>query len=455
MDAKKGKILIVDDKQDVLIALKMFLDSEFAEIKTLKKPDQIIPSIKQNEFDVILLDMNFKASVNTGNEGIYWLQKILKVDPKAVVVLITAYGDIELAVKAIKLGAIDFVLKPWDNDKLISTLKAAYKYKLSNRKIASLLEKQKHLNDNLNKDYQFVIGRSEVMKDLLKTIHKIAKTEANVLILGENGTGKELIAREIHKLSNRSNEVFISLDMTSLAETLFESELFGHVRGSFTDAKENRVGKFEAASGGTLFLDEIGNLPLSLQAKILTSIQNKEITRIGSNKTVAINIRIICATNKNLKEMIEQGLFREDLYYRINTIQLDCPPLRDRYGDLTILSEHFLKKYIIKYDKPKLKISKTALEKLSDYSWPGNIRELQHTIEKAVILAENDILSADDFVVDTKKVVSKNRPKKIEEMEKEMIREALITHKDNYSYVAKELGISRQTLYNKIKKYDL
>ena len=454
---KKGKLLIVDDNPDALDALEMFLDSEFDLIKSVKNPNLIPGLINNGNFDVILLDMNFSAGINSGNEGIYWLKKILKIDKDAVIVLITAYGGVELAVTAIKEGAFDFVMKPWDNDKLLSTLKAAFKLRETKLELERLKSKQRHLFKDNNKNHNKIIGYSPVMKRIFATINKVASTDVNVLILGENGTGKELIAREVHNQSKRKEEVLISVDMASLSETLFESELFGHEKGAFTDAKERRAGRFETASGGSLFLDEIGNLPLTLQAKLLAVLENREITRIGSNTKIPVDIRLICATNKNLEKLVEEGLFREDLLYRINTIQIETPTLRSRGDDIVLLANFFLNIYGTKYEKNHLKINSRAIDKLRQYHWPGNVRELQHTIEKAVILTDSDILKPESFMLksSTPEFYGIKRTGKLEDIEKQAIMDALDLKKGNLSEAAKELGISRQTIYNKMRRYGL
>ena len=397
--------------------------------------------------------MNFNAGINTGNEGIYWLSRIKESNPEISVVMITAYGDVELTVKALKTGATDFVLKPWDNAKLLATLKSALQLNLSKKEVSQLKEKEKGLKSEINREQKFIVGSSPQLMNVLNLVRKVAKTDANVLITGENGTGKELIAHEIHRLSNRSQEVMVSVDMGAITETLFESELFGHVKGAFTDARENRPGKFEVADKGSLFLDEIGNLSFHLQAKLLAAIQNRQISRIGSNQTVPVDIRLICATNKKLESMVHEGLFREDLLYRINTIQIEVPPLRDRGNDVLVLTDFFLKKYSSKYNKPHLKINQQAQDKLLKYSWPGNIRELQHTIEKAVILSEGNVLKPEDFFM--RPILSGRTGEAeltLEEMEKRMINLAIEKNNGNLSAAAEQLGITRQTLYNKIKK---
>jgi len=449
----KGNLLIVDDNKSILSALEILLATEFQTVTTLSDPNQIPSELRKKDYNLVVLDMNFNAGINTGNEGIYWLNRIKETNPEISVVMITAYGDVELTVKALKAGATDFVLKPWDNAKLIATLKSALQLNLSKKEVSQLKEKEKGLKSEINREQKFIVGSSPKLMNVLNLVRKVAKTDANVMITGENGTGKELIAQEIHRLSNRSEEVLVSVDMGAITETLFESELFGHVKGAFTDARENRPGKFEVADKGSLFLDEIGNLSFHLQAKLLAAIQNRQISRIGSNQIVAIDIRLICATNKNLESMVQDGHFREDLLYRINTIQIEVPPLRERGNDILVLAEFFLKKYSSKYNKPGLKINQKAQEKLLKYSWPGNIRELQHTIEKAVILSENNVLKPDDFfmrpIVSGKNITPEMT---LEEMERRMINLAIEKSGGNLSAAADQLGITRQTLYNKIKK---
>ena len=401
--------------------------------------------------------MNFKAGINNGNEGIYWLNEIQKYDPSISVILITAHGDVELAVRAVKEGAVDFVLKPWDNNKLISTLRAGLKLRKSKLENASLVKTTNALKQELKSGFQSLIGQSEPMKQVMDMVRKVAITDANIFITGENGTGKELIAREIHRLSKRNREVMLSVDMGALSETLFESELFGHTKGAFTDAKEERIGKMEAANKGTLFLDEIGNLSLPMQAKMLTTLQNRTIVKLGSNTPIPIDIRLISATNKDLDAMIAEGSFREDLLYRINTITIELPPLRNRGNDILLLAEFYLNKYTQKYNKPNLKICKQAADKLLKYSWPGNVRELQHTLEKAVILTDGAILHEECFSLHERHHSSKKEftDVTLEEMELEMIKAAIHKENGNMSIVAKSLGITRQTLYNKLKKYGL
>jgi DNA-binding NtrC family response regulator len=452
----KGKILIIDDNKSVLTALEMLLQEEFKEVFTLKSPNNLVSFIQQNAIDTVLLDMNFKAGINTGNEGLYWLQRIHEVDPTISVVMITAHGDVELAVKAVKQGAFDFVLKPWDNNKLIATLTSSLEMRKSKQETAQLREKTKNLKNEINTARQAIIGQSPAMQKVMALIQKVAVTDANILITGENGTGKELVAREIHRLSLRSSEVMVTIDMGSISETLFESELFGHVKGSFTDAKENRSGKFETAHKGSLFLDEIGNLPQAMQAKLLAALQNRTITRIGSNTPIPIDIRLIAATNKNLDDMVANGTFRQDLLYRINTIHIEIPPLRERCSDIYLLAHFYLDKYARKYNKPGLKISQEAIEKLNRYHWPGNVRELQHAVEKAVILSEQSMIMPHDFALRTEKSIpSVMQGQTIDDMEKQMILAQMDKEKGNLSNVAKNLGVTRQTLYNKLKKYNI
>ena len=449
----KGNILIVDDNKSILSALEIMLIPEFQFVNTLSDPNQIPTELRKKDYNLVILDMNFNAGINTGNEGIYWLGRIKETNPEISVVMITAYGDVELTVKALKSGATDFVLKPWDNAKLIATLKSALQLNLSKKEVSQLKEKEKGLKSEINREQKFIVGSSPKLMHVLDLVRKVAKTDANVLITGENGSGKELIAQEIHRLSKRMEEVLVSVDMGAISETLFESELFGHVKGAFTDARESRPGKFEVADKGSLFLDEIGNLSFHLQAKLLAAIQNRQISRIGSNQTIPIDIRLICATNKNLESMVHDGLFREDLLYRINTIQIEVPPLRERGNDVMVLADFFLKKYSSKYNKPNLKINQQAQDKLQGYSWPGNIRELQHTIEKAVILSDNHVLKPEDFfmrpVVSGKNITPEMT---LEEMERRMINLAIEKSNGNLSAAAEQLGITRQTLYNKIKK---
>jgi DNA-binding NtrC family response regulator len=410
MTSKKGNILVVDDDADVLQAARLFLKQHVKSIETEKDPNSIPTLLKNNRYDLILLDMNFTEDVSSGKEGFFWLQKILKIDPSIAVILITAYGDIDKAVQAVKAGATDFVLKPWKNEKLLTTVMSAMQLTDSKREVAELKETQKQINSDIDHHYRDIIGRSPVMINVFNTIEKVAATDANVLILGENGTGKEMIARALHRRSARHENVFMNVDMGAITESLFESELFGYVKGAFTDAKEDKAGRFELANGGTLFLDEIGNLPLSLQSKLLTVLQNRKVNRVGSAKSKEIDIRLVCATNQSLNEMVAESTFRQDLLFRINTIEIQLPPLRERKEDIEALTDHFIKLYSKKYKKEVNGCSKETIAKLEKHSWPGNVRELQHSVERAVIMSESNILKPGDFLLtqetgDTEQVV--------------------------------------------------
>ncbi len=453
-----GTILIVDDSKNVLESLELFLKYKFKKVICINNPNRLPEILSKNEIDVVLLDMNFTAGVNTGNEGIFWLREILKSDASIHVIMITAYGDIELAVKAMKEGATDFIIKPWDNEKLLATIINALKLRNTEREVNKLKNRQKIIDEDIDKHFKLITGNSEKMKQVMAMVSKVAKTDANVLIHGENGTGKELIAREIHKLSKRNNESFVTIDLGTIHENLFESEMFGHLKGAFTDAKENRIGRIEHANRGTLFLDEISNIPLPLQAKLLSALETRKITPLGSNKEISINIRLISATNQDLNEMIENGLFREDLLYRINTVQIHLPPLCERTEEIILLADHYLKIYATKYYKSNLKFNDSAYKKLLTYNWPGNVRELKHSIERAVILSESDILKAGDFQFvnfdDTVEEIN-SKPVSLEEGEKIIIERALTRNNFNISLTAKELEIGRQTLYRKIEKYGL
>ena len=449
---KQGTILVVDDNKGILTAVLMLLGTCFEKVITISTPNKIKATLHDENIDVVLLDMNFSAGINTGNEGLFWLSEIKKEDASIQVVLFTAYADIDLAVRGIKEGAADFVVKPWDNAKLLETLKTAYNIRTANRKGISIA------TDKLvvSKESGMFWGESNSMQQLRSLIEKVARTDANILVTGENGTGKEMLAREIHLLSNRKKETLVPVDMGAITETLFESELFGHVKGAFTDARADRPGKFEVANKGTLFLDEIGNLSYHLQAKLLTALQRRSIVRVGSNTPIPVNIRLICATNRDLQEMVQKGDFREDLLYRINTIHVEIPPLRERPEDIVPLTEIFLSKYTKIYGKTAMCLSLDAKEKLKAQPWFGNIRELEHTIEKAVIIAERSVLDGNDFDFPRakKKPVTKEATT-LEEMEYNMIKNAMDKYSGNLSLVASQLGISRQTLYNKIKRYEL
>jgi len=451
---KEGRILIADDNKGILSALQILLEPVYLQVVTLNNPNMLPGELGKHEYDLLLLDMNFKAGINTGNEGLYWLKEVKNKNPGIEVVMITAYGDIELAVKALKEGAVDFVLKPWDNQKLIATLNAALRLRKSNKEITTLKNRESHLKSEALK-YQSIIGvRSPAMQSVMQVVKKISSTDANVLITGENGTGKELIAKEIHQLSQRHDELFVLVDLSALSESLFESELFGHKKGSFTNAFEDRTGRFVHAHRGTLFLDEIGNIPLSMQSKLLTALQTRKITPVGSDRETTVDIRLISATNKDLNQMISAGIFRQDLLYRMNTIQIHLPPLRERTEDIEELTGYFLESYSAKYGKKGLTLSGDALDKIKTNSWPGNVRQLQHAIEKAVILADTDRLKASDFFLADENVQVAHTAT-LDEMEKQMIINALKRHSGNQTAAAEQLGITRQTLYNKIKKYDI
>lgn len=457
---KTGKILIVDDNEDLLRAARMFLKRHFKQVDIEKNPESI-PSLLNNEqYDVILLDMNFTKDVSSGHEGFLWLENILDIDPSAVVVLITAYGDVQMAVKAIKEGATDFVLKPWENEKLLATIYSAMRLRETKIEVANLKSRQQLMSADADNKFQDIIGNSLPMQHVYKTIERVARTDANVLILGENGTGKEVIARAIHRNSLRANETFIGVDMGAISETLFESELFGHMKGSFTDAKEDRAGRFEVAHKGTLFLDEIGNLSLPLQAKLLSVLQSRQVTRVGSNKAKDVDIRLICATNMPILDMVKENKFRQDLLYRINTIEIQIPPLRDRLDDVPLLANHFLHLYDRKYQKNVHTISEAAIKVLQKYNWPGNVRELQHAIERAVIMCNSQVLNPEDFFFKT----SQNKTEEVnvmledyhlEEVEKILIRKVLKKHDGNITQAATELGLTRSSLYRRLEKYGL
>ncbi|SDB86122.1 sigma-54-dependent transcriptional regulator [Williamwhitmania taraxaci] len=454
---KQDTILIVDDNKSVLSSLELFLKRKIDKVITCSNPNQIPSLLREERIDLVLLDMNFTAGINSGNEGIFWMREILKADPQMVVVLITAYGDVELAVNAMKEGATDFVLKPWDNQKLLATIQSGLALRKAKRELKEVKQQQLQLQQDFSSTLGEFLGKSPSMEAVFKSIQKVAKTDASILILGENGTGKELVAREIHRLSDRANKIFLSVDLGSISETLFESELFGHTKGAFTDAKEDRAGRFQTASGGTLFLDEIGNLSLPMQAKLLTAIQNREITPLGASKPIAVDIRLLCATNKNIKELVKEGSFREDLLYRINTIEIDLPPLRDRGSDILLIAKHYLKQFADKYDKSKLTLSSKAAEKILEYKWPGNVRELKHAMERAVIMCEGDCLEPEEFFSHSSqpKIELGSSPLSLDDAERILIEASIKRHKGNISKVAKELNIGRQTIYRKIEKYGL
>ena len=453
-----GKILVVDDNDDVLLAAKLLLKQHAALVHTETDPSQILRLMKNEEYDTILLDMNFTHDVSSGQEGFSWLSRILAADPGAIVIMITAYGDVDMAVRAIKDGAADFVLKPWQNEKLLATLAAAMRIRRSQSEAETLRTRQHLLTDDLDRPFRSFVGSSPLMESVFATIRKVAATDANVLILGENGTGKELVARELHRQSARNREVFISVDMGALSETLFESELFGHVKGAFTDAREDRAGRFEVASGGTLFLDEIGNLPVPLQAKLLSVLQNREVTRLGANTPRPVDIRLICATNRSPGDLIASGAFRQDLLYRINTVEIHLPPLRERVEDIPLLVDHFLALYARKYGKSLRRAAPLAMRKLEKYAWPGNVRELQHAVERALILADGEILQPADFSLSPQDGHAEGVTVdgfNLEDVERTVIRKAISKHGGNISQAARALGLTRAALYRRLEKYGL
>ena len=449
---EKGKILVVDDNINVLTALVQLLEQEFERVISVDDPE-LIPGIMQIEdIDIVLLDMNFEQGSNSGDEGIYWLEKILRKDPEMVVILITAYGNIDLAIRCIKKGALDFLLKPWDNDKLITTIKSGFQLRQSRKMVRSLKQKQSHLNEMLLDKENELIGRSESILSIKKMINKIAPSDSTVLVLGENGTGKEMIAKEIHRMSDRRDEVFIHVDMGAMSETLFESELFGHVKGAYTGASKDRAGRFEIASGGTLFLDEIGNLPPGLQAKLLNVIQNREITRLGSNKPVKVDVRIICATNRDPVKMIKENRFREDLYYRINTIEIMVPPLRERKDDIKILSEYFLEEFRKKYSREDIYFSSSFIEYLLNQDWPGNVRQLRSSIEKAILLSESRMIVPEGSISKASPAAKgQKNARSLQDIERDILMDTLSRNNGNIKKTAEELGIARSTVYNKLK----
>jgi DNA-binding NtrC family response regulator len=452
----KGTLLIVDDSKGLLQALELIMQNEFEKVITLTDPNRINEILRKNDVDIVMLDMNFKSGVHNGNEGLFWMREIFKYDSNISIVIVTAFGDVELAVKAIREGAVDFILKPWDNSKLLATINVAWQLRVSRLEATNLKKDNQLLKSEINKGGEkIVLGASPTMINVINVVRKVAGTDANILITGENGTGKELVAREIHNLSKRAGELMVSVDMGSITETLFESELFGHVKGAFTDAKEERKGKFEQAQKGTLFLDEIGNLSLQSQAKLLSVLQNRYVVKVGSNKQIPVDIRLVCATNCDLMQMVKDSRFREDLFYRINTIMIEVPPLRDRVDDIAILANHFLRLHSERYGKSGLKISTHALEKLANHDWPGNVRELQHSIEKAVIMSDSQVLNSSDFVFSSTARSVKQSEMTLEEMERELIIDNLKRFGNNFSVVSGKLGITRQTLYNKMKKYEL
>ncbi len=458
MAQKAGRILAVDDNADILFALKLLLKPHIESIVTSTDPNSIPALMAENTFDVILLDMNFTKDAISGQEGFNWLEKILEIDASSVVLFITAYGDVEKSVRAIKAGATDFILKPWQNEKLLATVSSAIKLRQSRDEVKDLKSKQREMNTILDQPFADFIGVSPGMQNVFNTIKKVAGTDANVLILGENGTGKELVARALHRNSLRKDEPFISVDLGALSETLFESELFGHVKGAFTDAKVDRPGRFEMASGGTLFLDEIGNLSLPLQAKLLTVLERREVTRVGANKPKSIDIRLICATNMNLKQMASEDNYRQDLIYRINTVEIELPPLRERPEDIPVLAEHFMKIYSKKYKKKINKLSSKVIKKLTNYPWPGNVREFQHIVERTVIMSESPNFEEDDFQLSSLPSTSEGfefESYNLDDIERQIIEKVLHQNQGNVSKAAADLGLTRTSLYRRLEKHGL
>ncbi|KPL14702.1 MAG: AAA family ATPase [Bacteroides sp. SM23_62] len=458
MSTKVGKILAVDDNEDILFALKLLLKQHVEVITTVNDPEKIPDLLGEEDYDVILLDMNFTKDAISGQEGFDWLAKILELDPDAVVCFITAYGDAEKAVKAIKAGATDFILKPWQNEKLLATISSSVKLKRSRKEASGLRSKQQEISAVYDQPFHEFIGNSLEMQKVFSTVTKVAATDANVLILGENGTGKELVARALHRNSSRKDEVFISVDLGSIAETLFESELFGHEKGAFTDAKKMKQGRFEIAHGGTLFLDEIGNLSLPMQTKLLTVIERREVIRVGSNRPIPVDVRLICATNTDIHDMVQENKFRQDLLYRVNTVEIHLPPLRERTGDIPLLVDHFLKIYSKKYKKNVKGISSNAIKTLNQYHWPGNVRELQHSIERAIIMSDGTHLDAEDFLLSapSKKFGELELDTyNLEDIEKSIINKVLKQHQGNITQAASDLGLTRTSLYRRMEKYDL
>jgi DNA-binding NtrC family response regulator len=454
-----ARIMIVDDDKDVLLAARLFLKQHVEVVHAEENPENLPNLISTGNYDLVLLDMNFAPDATSGKEGFHWLNKILGIDPSIVVILITGYGDIELAVQGIKEGATNFLLKPWENKKLLATIKTSMQLRQSKLELQELRTKQKVLLADQNQPFVTIIGSSPAMQKVLVAAQKVAATDANVLILGENGTGKELIARAIHRDSRRKDEVFISVDLGAISESLFESELFGFKKGAFTDAKEDRAGRFEAANKGSIFLDEIGNLSLPLQSKLLSVLQNRNVVRLGTNKEIPIDVRLICATNMPLYQMVREGKFRQDLLYRINTVEVHVPSLRERVEDIPDLVDHFLEIYCKKYKIVQKRVSEDTFARLKKHDWPGNIRELQHAVERAVIMSDSSILMPHDFFLSSP-VEDKNdgidlENLNLEEAERMLVRKVIDKHGGNISKAAKELGLTRASLYRRIEKYGL
>lgn len=459
MEKKEGNIIIVDDDQAVLYTAKLVLKQLFTRVNTLAHPSQLIPFLSKEKVDVILLDMNFAQGKTSGSEGMLWVKQIREVAPETHIVVTTAYGDIALAVNAMKEGAKDFLTKPWEKDKLIATIVSAYEKKHAAHTVKQLKQREQALSQDLDLGFSEIISNSPTMTPVFDTIQKVAQTDANVLILGENGTGKELVARALHRSSLRKAGPFIKVDLGAVTETLFESELFGHAKGAFTGAVEDRAGRFEIAQGGTLFLDEIGNLSLQLQAKLLTALQGRHIVRVGTNKPIGMDVRLVCATNMPIyeKATIDQPEFRQDLLYRINTVEVQLPPLRERTDDIPALVSHFLQQFGKKYLKKNLEVSARAMKQLQEYHWPGNVRELQHATERAVIMSSTSKLVVEDFLMSRNRMptTSLKASYNLEEVEKQTISDAIRKYGGNLSQASKALGMGRSTLYRKMKKYKL
>ena len=454
----ESMILVIDDDDDILVSARLFLKQHFRQIVTCKSPKEINVLLSTNEVDIILLDMNYQKGASDGREGLYWLEHILSIDKDYVVILMTAYGNVELAVQAIKKGATDFILKPWENEKLFATISAASKLRQSTRKVKKLEKINSSIQKDIARQFEHIVGHAEPIRDLQRTLLKVAPTDANMLILGENGTGKQVFAYEIHKHSLRKNQLFMHVDLGSLNDNLFESELFGYAKGAFTDAKDDKPGRFEMAEGGTIFLDEIGNLSLPLQAKLLSVLQNRTVTRLGENKERKINVRLITATNMPLNDMVTKGTFRQDLLFRINTVELVLPSLAQRGDDILLLAEHFLQSFNTKYHKGVLRFDAPAASMLLSYHWPGNVRELQHVVERAVIMSDGHEISAADLQLSPQKfggAPAIQMDMGLEEMEKMMVQKAIDKHKGNISRAAAELGLTRAALYRRIEKFDL
>ncbi|MBY0541815.1 MAG: sigma-54 dependent transcriptional regulator [Sphingobacteriaceae bacterium] len=453
-----ANILVIDDDDDILLSARLFLKQHFNQVLTCKSPREINVLLSKNEVDIILLDMNYQKGASDGREGLYWLEHILSIDKDFVVILMTAFGNVELAVQAIKKGATDFILKPWENEKLFATLSSAAKLRQSNKKVKKLEKIHTSIQGDMARKFEHIIGTDENVQILQKTLSKVAPTDANVLILGENGTGKQVFAYELHKNSLRRKQIFMHVDLGSLNENLFESELFGYAKGAFTDAREDKPGRFEMADGGTIFLDEIGNLSLPLQAKLLSILQNRTVTRLGESKERKIDVRLITATNMPLNEMVSNGTFRQDLLFRINTVELILPPLRQRGNDIILLANHFLQNFCTKYHKTIKNISSKAEQTLLNYSWPGNVRELQHVLERAVIMTDGIEITESDLQLSPQKfgnqaILQTDMP--LDEMEKMMVNKAIEKYKGNISRAAAELGLTRAALYRRIEKFGL